>query len=288
MKNVLSSLAYRSTYGVLYSVSLLPMPLLYGFSSLLYAIAYHVIGYRKTVVIQNISRAFPEKNYAEVQRIVKRFYAGFTAGFAEMVKSISIHPHGLDAKLTLVGFEHLSGLLGEGKNVIACMGHCGNWEALNYLPRKLDCDMYAVYKPLKSAMANRLMLRLRSRFGMKLIEDHAVVRHLLTQRNSPGVYLFLADQRPRIREEKYRFELLNQPAYHFSGMEKLARKGASAVVYLLILPLAKGHYSIVCTPLCFDARATDEGEITRKYVECLTQNIRVAPHGWLWSHKRWK
>ncbi len=288
MKKIWSAIAYRSAYGVLYVVSLVPLPLLYGASAVMYVIAYHLVGYRKAVVVQNISRAFPEKNYGEVQRVVKRFYAGFTASFAEMVKSISIPPRELDARLTFVGLEQLSDLVGQGRNVIACLGHCGNWEMLNYLPQKLACDMYAVYKPLRSRTANRLMIRLRSRFGMKLIEDRAVVRHLLTKNAPPSVYLFLADQCPRIREEKYRFELLNQPAYHFSGMEKLARSSASAVVYLHILPLAKGHYSIVCTPLCIDARACPEGEITRRYAESLTQNIRQAPHGWLWSHRRWK
>lgn len=288
MKKVFSSIAYRSAYGALYCVSLVPMPILYGLSSMMYVIAYHVVGYRKAIVIQNISRSFPEKSYGEVGRVVKHFYAGFTASFAEMVKSISIRPRKLDAKLTFIGLERLTELLGDGKNVIACLGHCGNWEVLNFMPRKLDCDMYAVYKPLKSEVANRLMIRLRSRFGMRLIEDRSVVRHLLAKNTAPGVYLFLADQRPRIRDEKYRFEMLNQPTWHFSGVEKLARTTGSAVVYLHILPTKRGSYTVVCAPLCDDGGATAEGEITRSYVGRLTENIEEAPHAWLWSHKRWK
>jgi KDO2-lipid IV(A) lauroyltransferase len=289
MKKIVSSIVCRGTYGVLYCVSLVPMPLLYGLSSLMYVLAYHIVGYRKEVVIQNISRAFPEKNYAEVRQVVKRFYAGFTASFAEMIKSISIRPGMLDEKLIFIGLERLTGLVEDGKNVIACLGHCGNWEVLNYMPQKLGCDTYAVYKPLKSETANRLMIRLRSRFGMKPIEDRSVVRHMLAKNALPGVYLFLADQCPTIKDEQYRFELLNQPAYHFSGMEKLARKTGSAVVYLYILPgEVKGRYLIVCAPLIADAGTTREGEITRKYVENLTENIQEAPHGWLWSHRRWK
>lgn len=289
MKKILSEVAYRSVYGALYCVSIVPMPVLYGLSSLMYVLCYRIVGYRKAVVIQNISRAFPEKNYGDVRLVVKKFYAAFTASFAEMVKSVSIRPRELDSKLTFIGLERLTGLVDEGRNVIACMGHCGNWEVLNYMPQKLHCDMNAVYKPLKSGTANRLMIRLRSRFGMKLIEDRSVVRHMLSKNRSPGVFLFLADQRPRIREEKYRFELLNQSAYHFSGVEKLARKTGSAVVYLHVLPdEIKGNYLIVCSPLCTDAGTTRQGEITRRFVEHLTENIEEAPHAWLWSHKRWK
>ena len=288
MKKIVSDIAYGSAYGALYSVSLLPMPILYGASWVMYALAYRVVGYRRAVVIQNISRSFPDKNYAEVRAVMKRFYAGFTASFAEMVKSISIAPRRLDAKLTFIGLERLSGFVTEGRSVIACMGHCGNWEMLNYMPVKLDCDMFAVYKPLRSSVANRLIKKVRSRFGMKLIEDRHVARRLLTRNASPAVFLFLADQCPKIRDEKYRFELLNQPAYHFSGMEKLARSTGSAVVYLHILPSAKGHYTIVCAPFCVDAGKTAEGEITRQYIGRLTENIQKVPHGWLWSHRRWK
>ncbi len=290
MKKILSSITHRITYGALYCVSLLPMPLLYGLSSMMYALACHIVGYRKAVVIQNISRSFPEKNYAQVRDVVRRFYAGFTANFAEMVKSISIRPRKLDEKLTFIGLERLTGFVEEGKNVIACLGHCGNWEMLNYMPQKLDCDMYAVYKPLKSKVANRLMIRLRSRFGMRMIEDSSVVRHILKKESPPAVYLFLADQHPRKRDEKYRFKLLNQPAWHSPGVEKLARKTNSAVVYLYILPCGdtRGHYWIVCSPLCAGAGETSEGEITRRYIEHLTENIEEAPHAWLWSHRRWK
>ena len=90
MKKILSVIAYKSAYGIIYSVSLIPMPLLYGFSSFMHFFAYHIFGYRKAVVIQNISRSFPEKKYGEVRDIVRKFYTCFTAYFAEIIKSVSI------------------------------------------------------------------------------------------------------------------------------------------------------------------------------------------------------
>lgn len=288
MKKFLSIAVYKSAYGIIYSVSLIPMPLLYGFSSFMYVFTYHILSYRKAVVIQNISRSFPEKKYGEVREVVKKFYVCFTAYFAEVIKSVSISPRQLDKKLTFVNLELINNHIRSGKNVIVCLGHCGNWEMLNFMPYKLSCDMYAVYKPLKSKTANRLMMKLRSRFGMKLIPDKAVVRQILTKKESSSVYLFLADQCPRIKEEKYRFDLLNQASYHFSGMEKLARISKSAVVYLHITHPAKGNYKIRCVSLCEDIESTGEGQVTQKYIDLLTENIKEEPHGWLWSHKRWK
>jgi KDO2-lipid IV(A) lauroyltransferase len=288
MKKFLSVIAYRSVYGIIYSISLIPMSLLYGFSSLMYVFVYHLLGYRKAVVIQNISRSFPEKRYGEVRDVVRKFYVCFTAYFAEVVKTISISPQKLDQKLTFVNLALIDEHIRSGKNVIVCLGHCGNWEMLNFMPYKLSYDMYAVYKPLKSKTVNQLMIQLRSRFGMKLITHKTVVRHILTKKESSSVYLFLADQCPRRKEEKYRFDLLNQTSYHFSGMEKLARLSRSAVVYLHITQSSKGNYKIACVPVCAEPASTDEGEITRKYVDLLTENIKAAPSGWLWTHKRWK
>ncbi|MDR1918630.1 MAG: lysophospholipid acyltransferase family protein [Tannerellaceae bacterium] len=288
MKQILQILTYRSVYGVAYAVSLLPVAFLYAMSFLAFFLAYHVIGYRRTVVIQNMARSFPDMRYGEIRCVVKKFYACFTAYFAEIIKSISIPVEVLNKKIIFENLELIDRHVSAGRNVIACLGHCGNWEMLNFMPYKLRHDMYAVYRPLQSGIMNRLMIKLRSRFGMKLISDKSVIRHILTQKSSPAVYLFLADQCPRIKEEKYKFELLNQETYVFSGMEKLARISRSAVIYLHIAQLSKGNYKIRCLPVCSEAESMPEGEITRKYVHLLMGNIQEEPYGWLWTHKRWK
>mgnify|MGYP002085963690 FL=1 len=264
------------------------MAFLYAIASFAFFLAYYVIGYRKAVAIQNISRSFPDMKYAEIRCIVAKFYACFTAYFAEILKSISAPAEVIDKKIIFENLELIDKHVNNGRNVIACLGHCGNWEMLNFMPHKLWHDMYAVYKPLRSGIMNRLMIKLRSRFGMKLISDKSVIRHILTQKSSPAVYLFLADQCPRIKDDKYKFELLNQETYIFSGMEKLARISRSAVIYLHITQLSKGNYKITCIPVCSEADSTNEGEITRKYVNLLTENIKEEPYGWLWTHKRWK
>lgn len=288
MKNIFQTILYKGIYAIAYIVSLLPMTFLYAMASFVFFLAYHVIGYRKAVVIQNISRSFPDMKYGEIRCIVKKFYACFTDYFAEIIKSISAPAEVLEKKITFENLELIDSHMNAGRNVIACLGHCGNWEMLNFMPYKLRHDMYAVYKPLRSGIMNRLMIKLRSRFGMKLISDKSVIRHILTQKSSPAVYLFLSDQCPRIKDDKYKFELLNQKTYVFSGMEKLARISHSAVVYLHITQLSKGNYKVTCIPICSEAESTNEGEISQKYVDLLAENIKEEPYGWLWTHKRWK
>lgn len=288
MKQVLQTIAYRSVYVIAYTLSLMPTAFLYAIASFLFFLAYYMIGYRREVVIQNISRSFPDKQYGEIHCIVKKFYQCFTAYFAEIIKSISAPAEEFDTKIIFENLELIDRHVNAGQNVFACLGHCGNWEMLNFMPYKLRHDMYAVYKPLRSGVMDRLMTKFRSRFGMKLITDESVMRHILIQRSSPAVYLFPVDQRPQIHEDKYKFELLNQETYVLSGMEKLARRSRSAVIYLHITQQSKGNYKIRCLPICSGSESLYEGEITRKYVAMLTENIREEPYGWLWTHQRWK
>lgn len=288
MKQALQSVVYRSVYIIVYALSLLPMGFLYAIASFTFFLSYYIIGYRKAVVIQNIARSFPERRYGEIQAIVKKFYVCFVSYFAEIIKSVSVPPEVLDRKIVFENLELIDHYVNSGRNVIACMGHCGNWEMLNFMPYKIRHEMYAVYKPLGSETMNRLMVKLRSRFGMKLIPDREIIRHILTKNPPPAVYLFLSDQCPHIKKEKYRFTLLNQETYLFTGMEKVARKGRTAVVYLNITQLSKGNYKIVCLPVCSTAESMGEGEITQKYIDLLTENIREEPYGWLWTHRRWK
>jgi len=288
IKQALHIVAYRSIYAVTYAVSLLPINFLYTIASFAFFLTYHIIGYRKAVVIQNIARSFPDKRYGEIHAIVKKFYACFAAYFAEIIKSTSVPAAVLDRKIIFENLEIMDRHVRAGRNVIACMGHCSNWEMLNFMPHKMPHDIYAVYKPLRSGIMNKLMIKLRSRFGLKLIPDKSVVRHLLSQKSFPAVYLFLADQCPSIKQDEYKFELLNQETYVFSGMEKLARTSRSAVVYLHIAQLSKGNYKITCIPICTEVESTNEREITQKYVDLLTENIKEEPYGWLWTHKRWK
>jgi KDO2-lipid IV(A) lauroyltransferase len=102
MKQVLQIIVYRSVYGVAYAVSLLPMTFLYAMASFAFLLAYHVIGYRKAVVIQNISHSFPDMKYGEIRCIVEKFYTCFTAYFAEMLKGISIPAEVLEKKIMYV------------------------------------------------------------------------------------------------------------------------------------------------------------------------------------------
>ncbi len=57
----MAALGYFLALPFIYGIAWLPFPLLYLLSDGLYVLIYHVIGYRKAVVRQNLRNSFPEQ-----------------------------------------------------------------------------------------------------------------------------------------------------------------------------------------------------------------------------------
>jgi KDO2-lipid IV(A) lauroyltransferase len=239
------------------------------------------------VVIQNISRSFPERKYGEIKCIVREFYRSFCDYTAEILKSVSASPVQQKEKIELVNFELIKNQIKQGKHVIASMGHCGNWEMMSIIPFLLNIKTYSVYKPLSIKCIDYLMLKIRSRFGMNMVPKKSVVKHLITNMN-PSLYLFLADQCPANTDKTSLFRFLHQPAYMACGVEKLACKTNACVFYLHVIKISRGRYRVECKEISIDSHRTEKKEITQSYIRLLEQNIQENPSGWLWSHKRWK
>src|SRR5687767_10891551 len=101
---------YYIVYGLLYTFSLLPLSVLYRFSDLASFILHRVMKYRKNVVMDNLSIAFPEKTLEERKKIASEFYRNFTDTFIESIKLISMSKKQV-IKRSLCDFELLNKLI---------------------------------------------------------------------------------------------------------------------------------------------------------------------------------
>src|SRR5690606_15357233 len=81
---------YRIVRILVYGLSLLPFALLYLLSDLGYLFLYHLMGYRRKIVTDQLSMAFPEKSASEIQVLRRRFYRHFCDQWVETIKLISL------------------------------------------------------------------------------------------------------------------------------------------------------------------------------------------------------
>src|SRR4051812_43713521 len=113
---------YYLIYGFLYLFSLLPLRILYLVSDFFYFLVYYVLGYRKKIVLQNLTIAFPEKTADEKKRIAKKFYRNFTDTFIETIKFISAGERYFKKHLT-GDMQILRELHKKGKKCQVHLGH---------------------------------------------------------------------------------------------------------------------------------------------------------------------
>jgi KDO2-lipid IV(A) lauroyltransferase len=111
---------------------------------------------------------------------------------------------------------------------------------------------------------------------------------ILPYRNQQYCLALMADQSPPIPGRAYWLNFFGRPTAFLAGTEKGARLGKMPIIYADLIKTGRGRYHFRMSLLAADAGHTSEGELTRKYVRALEDNIREYPSGYLWSHRRWK
>ena len=72
-------------YGFLRLVSALPLGFHYACASFISWVLRDLLRYRRDVVMTNLARSFPDKNYGDLKQIARRFYRHFGTIIAETV-----------------------------------------------------------------------------------------------------------------------------------------------------------------------------------------------------------
>jgi KDO2-lipid IV(A) lauroyltransferase len=281
---------YYISLFFIYLVILVPFPLFYGISDVAYFLLYHVFGYRRKVVMENLRNSFPEKNEKELEKISRRYFRYLCDFFLETPKTLIITRscairHCKLAPEAKALFDRYNN---EKKSVILVMGHFGNWEwAGNTFSLLGKQPLYVIYHPLSNSHFNGLMRKMRMRFGTRLIAMKDAYKDMVKLKDEVNVTAFIADQTPS-PENAYWTRFLNQDTPVFKGPEKIARKLNYPVVYVRMERIKRGYYVISAETLFEEPNKTTEGEISEAHTRKLETDILKQPEIWLWSHRRWK
>ncbi|MCM1356732.1 MAG: lysophospholipid acyltransferase family protein [Staphylococcus sp.] len=279
---------YRGIFG---AIALLPLPVLYGFSDLLYLVLGKWMKYRQKVVRENLRNSFPDKSDAELSEIEKDFYRQFCDNIVETVKLLHISDREVDRRITVSGEEIVERKMAEGHQIIVYLGHYANWEWVPAVVRHFNAPEICaqVYKPQRDKAFDRLMLKVRSRFNSVSIPQKQVFRTLVKWRNDGVKFLagFIADHRSNTSVSHHRTTFLNQTTPFNPGGEEIGKRVNAAYVYLDITKIKRGHYHFEVKEIVPDDMDEDS-PYTRRYLEMLEETICRRPGLWLWSHRRWR
>lgn len=279
---------YYLLLAILYPLSLLPLRVLYLLSDIAFVILYYVTGYRKAVIIDNLTHAFPEKSREELELILRKFYHAFCDQWIETVKLLSISQKELDRRIT-GNWEVFEQLNAEGKNTYALLGHIYNWEWASLVVQYHAPQQFAgIYLPVSSPAFDRLMNTIRTRSGALLISMKNMKAGLQEINSKRHIIGMIADQNPSDPDVALWLPFMNREAPFFRGPEAMARRAKGAVVFAGIKKVKRGYYKISLEKKWDDASVTAQGEIMKAYVAFMEGQLRAQPENWLWSHRRWK
>ncbi|QNL48443.1 lysophospholipid acyltransferase family protein [Olivibacter sp. SDN3] len=270
-------------------VSLFPFWLIYVLSDILFILLYYVFRYRKSVVDENLSQAFPEKTTSERNKITKKFYKHLADMVLETIKMKAITAKEVRKRIRLNNPQEVYQYLDRKQSVIGVTGHYGNWElGIHSLSLMINNPVLIIYKPLTNKGFESIFNKIRSRFGAQMVPMKQTLRQILSHKDIPHVSIFLSDQTPAPSESNYYTPFLGQETLVFQGVEKIARSTNFPVVYCHINRLRRGYYECTFTTLCSEPKNADAHRITAKHVQFLENIIKQRPELWLWSHRRWK
>lgn len=290
----IQKIAYCILYTVWYSTSLLPLRVLYILSDVFSFLLYHVIRYRRKVVIKNISESYSQLSNNEIKQIERAFYSHFCDLMIEGLKYFSISESQIRRRLQFKGVDLIKDSYSRGRSCGIFLGHYGNFEWTSSMPLWVDhdkCQCVQFYRRLDNKVFNRLLEHTRNRWGSVNVPANESVRYLARYRKEgkPFIIGFAADQTPWWRDIHYWTNFLNHPNTPvFTGAERIMKKFDMDVYYLDIQRIKRGRYVAEYKRITTTPKECPEFWITEQYTRMMEATINRAPAYWLWSHNRWK
>lgn len=283
-------LVYILVYPILWLVSILPFRLLYLLSDGVYVLLYHIIGYRKKVVTENLKLVFPNKSKKEIAHIRTKFYRHLCDMFLEMAKTMSISRTELKKRFRINNIDELKRLESINKSIILMYGHYASWEWSIELQNLIAFKGYGVYKKLANPYFDRLVRNIRSKFKTTLISTKETISTINDNeiKGIKSVIAFLSDQSPRLSKEVYWGKFMGVEVPCFTGAERLAKKLDLTIAYLKVNKVKRGFYEAEIITLTETPQDFKDYELTDLFLREVEKQIHKAPEYYFWTHKRWK
>ncbi|PWB27144.1 lysophospholipid acyltransferase family protein [Flavobacterium sp. HTF] len=283
-------IVYILAYPLLWLISILPFRLFYWFSDCVYFLVYHIIGYRRKVVRENLALALPHLNDSERKIIEKKFYSHMCDMFLEMIKTMSISAEEMDKRFKVTNLDLVLDYAKKGKSVILVASHYASYEWLMTINPKIGFQGVAVYKKLANPYFDKLIRKIRSKYQTELIETKQAIP-MMAQNQRDGIlsmYGLASDQSPKLDRIFHSMKFMGVEAPVHTGAEMLAKKYDLSVIFVKVKKLSRGHYEATFMPIADNPNEYPNFDVTEKYLQEVEKQILEAPEYYLWTHKRWK
>ncbi len=250
---------------------------------------HRVLHYRYKVVVDNLTKAFPDMTSAERKKVIRGFYRGLSDLLVESIKGFSITEKQIRKRVIVKNIEILEPYKQRNQSAIAVNAHTGNWEwGILAAPFYSSLLPVGLYKPLSNKRLDNYMKKNRCRTGAHLTSIYVTALSFERDMNEGSLVFMIADQSPSNIRKAIWVDFLGRDTACLHGAEKYAKLYNLPVLYFNVHRYKRGYYEAEFFHITDSPKTEPDGLITKLYMEKLEEYIRRNPSNWLWSHRRWK
>ena len=273
---------------VLFLVQALPENAAESLASGLSRLAWLVLAKERKKALFNLRLVFPGQT--DHQRLGREVFRQMALSAVTAVNLHRLSDQELNRRVVVEGLEHFDAAYRLGRGVVAITGHIGCWELIPAWFSRQGYRISVVGKRMNDERLDRLLTRLRSGQGVRVIDRDSGAREALRDLRSGHALGVLIDQDTRVASVDTEF--FGLPARTPSGAAALAERTGAPVVPLAIHRQPDGRHTITIKPaLEFDPSLGREDRIrdmVQRQTAALEEFVRQDITQWVWMHLRWK
>lgn len=228
----------------------------------------------------------------QAKRIAEDSLRRFGRMVVEVLRFPLLNKDNISEYVTVEGLEYLEKAYAEGKGVIMCTGHYGNWELLGATVALHGYPMLSITRKQNNANMDKAINEFRQMVGQKVTYNRGghgllAISRMLKEKNLLGV---LYDQ--DTNDDGVEIDIFGKRSIIPLGPAALSRLYGSPILPIFLhnnddWTCTAKIYPPLYTPKTKD-KEQDFYQVTRQLVDILEQEITAHPEMWFWVHDRWK
>jgi KDO2-lipid IV(A) lauroyltransferase len=247
-----------------------------------------VLPKRRRLIIDNLTKAFPEKTPEAINAIARRSWKNLGRTALEFVRSNYFFSPEMAPHMVWDGAEQMDAALAAQRGVILISFHFTNWEILGMAIQDRFKRMMAIARPMKNPYVEQWVKNKRAGGGMQITLHRDAVKASLRWLKKKNILGVLVDQ--NLYHGGVFVDFFGRPAATTTLPALLHIRTGAPVFITYCLREGKG-LRMAFLPVEFPP-VTNEDERIIAYTQTinnyLERIVRAHPENWFWIHNRWK
>lgn len=228
----------------------------------------------------------------EATQIAEESLRRFGRMIVEVMRFPLLKPENIDQLVKIEGMEYLEQAYSEGKGIVMCTGHYGNWELLGATVALHGFPIISITRKQNNSKMDDLINEFREMVGQKVAYNRGAtallsISKMLKEKKVVGV---LYDQ--DTNDDGVEIDLFGKKSIIPYGAAALSRSYGAPILPMFLHNNPDGTCTAKLHPIIHTAktknREQDFYDATKALVDVLEEEIKADPAMWFWVHDRWK